>query len=497
MKGAGSYTLSKKLGRVYLYHRQEDGTEKTIMSVQIPPALGSNTSKTMTWHMTVTWETVVLSTHDHVVMCKPLSHFGEGVSMPVEVKPPSFDVNERTVSLKDAVLWCVIVGIFCFAICTGILVTNFADDILDGRHMTRAYPRCMRVGQSSHPGDVFCTGADNIVSGNHSLECTAFPHWLVRDQAWFDRGQSVADFDNLKLTLQSDGNLVLYDKETGMRALWASDTMGKRCTRVCYEGDDTFKLYCGSQQEHENVVISKRKIEEERKNRIPSGPEGPPGPPGPEGMCKQTCPSVTVGPPGPKQDENMPFLCTDKNRMDERCFGMPSDWDFDLDGPYNPKDQDGSPKKVMDKFWGDFIDHLPGTVTLENKMPLIQKLEEKLALLNRHQKCETFDKTGMRHGDVLSVNCGKLCDRTGCVVLTKHGQLHDTRSDEIGLPYTSPSTSYQLIFQEDGNLVLYNGFGDAKWASDTHGQKCTRVKKHGNVVSIECKDTIKNIYLSK
>lgn len=253
-----------------------------ILTVQVPPALGSNSSKTMTWHMTVTWEKIILSSQGHVVVCKALSYLTDGVKVPLETSP-SGGVSYTTVF--SLLAFFALSMTFGFIIYLGFLEY---ENIVNAQHSnTRAYARCMRTGQTAVPGDVFCKGADNIVDGNHHLECTAFPHWLVRDQAWFDhKNHSLSEMNNLKLTLQMDGNLVLYDGHTGKQALWGSGTAGRQCRRVCYEGDDTFKLWCGSQNSHENVIISKKKREEQMKKKGPQGVVGPPGflcPVGPEG----------------------------------------------------------------------------------------------------------------------------------------------------------------------------------------------------------------------
>ena len=459
MRGSSFY-LVRKDGNVSLF---KENDEKCVFTVQVPPALGSNTSKTMTWHMTVTYDKVILSTEGHVVVCKPLSYLSEGVNMPVETKPTG------TVPFTQGLVAVITTAIVVTVVCIVFITFRDHQEVVQSWQTTRAYPRCMRVGQSSVPGDVFCNGADNIISGNHHLDCTAFPHWLVRDQAWFDRrDHSWAEMDNLKLSLQSDGNLVMY---MGEEALWSTRTDGKRCTRVCYEGDDTFKLWCGS----ENVVISKKKRDVERKNN------GPQGMPGPKGFCGQPGPPGQKGvSPSPMKEEK-DFVCDHTNRHDERCSGVPKDWDFDLDGPW-------SPKLLADKFGGDFIDH-PLTVTLENKIPQ--------HYIRLGPDCDRQFEEGMRPGDQILPFCGKICDRTGCIVLTTHGQLRGTMDEGVALSYRSKDYDFRLVFQSDGNLVLYNSTKDPMWSSETHNQGCERVKKHGNILSIECKTRIKNIQLSK
>lgn len=421
-----------------------------ILTVQVPPALGSNSSKTMTWHMTVTWEKIILSSHGHVVVCKALSYLTDGVKVPLET-PPSGSVSYTTLfSLLAFLAVCMALG---FVIYLGFI------DYQHGIHTTRAYPRCMGTGQTAVPGDVFCKGADNIVDGNHHLECTAFPHWLVRDQAWFDRrDHSLSEMNNLKLTLQMDGNLVLYDGHTGKQALWESGTSRRQCSRVCYEGDDTFKLWCGLKNSHENVIISKKKREEQMKKKGPQGVEGPPGflcPLGPKGFIPL------------KRKKEEEFVCDHSNRLDKRCFGIPKDWDFGLDGH-------------------DFIDHpiIPHASTLEEKGS------------ERYTQCPTFFND-MQSGAKLRPECGQICDHTGCIVLTLHGQLRDLRSLREALPFQETDRRYRLEFQPDGNLVLYNYREKAVWSSETENQGCSHVKKHGDVLSIVCKHHIKNIQLSK
>ena len=301
MSGSSFYLVQKD-GSVQLFKEEDD---KCVLTVQVPPALGSKTSKTMTWHMTVTWDKVLLSTRGHVVVCKPLSYLSEGVNMPVETKPT------ETLSFTTGLVAVIGTVLVMAVVCLVIITLRDYEQIVQSFHTTRAYPRCMRVGQSAVPGDVFCSGADNIVSGNHHLDCTAFPHWIIRDQAWFNqRDHSWAEIDNLKLTLQSDGNLVMYNGDG--KVLWASETDGKQCTRVCYEGDDTFKLWCVN----ESIVISKKKREEEMKTNCPQGMAGPPGfygQPGPKGVS-----------PSQREKEKY-FVCDHTNKLDKRCFGVPSD----------------------------------------------------------------------------------------------------------------------------------------------------------------------------
>ncbi|HYN96809.1 MAG TPA: hypothetical protein VES42_23455 [Pilimelia sp.] len=57
---------------------------------------------------------------------------------------------------------------------------------------------------------------------------------------WLDRGQSWT-FGNARLTMQTDGNLVIYDRSN--RARWASNTQGRGATQLLFQHDGNLVLY--------------------------------------------------------------------------------------------------------------------------------------------------------------------------------------------------------------------------------------------------------------
>lgn len=58
---------------------------------------------------------------------------------------------------------------------------------------------------------------------------------------WLDRGNSWT-YGNARLTMQTDGNLVVYDRRNGA-ARWASNTVGSQATRLLFQPDDNLVLY--------------------------------------------------------------------------------------------------------------------------------------------------------------------------------------------------------------------------------------------------------------
>jgi hypothetical protein len=58
---------------------------------------------------------------------------------------------------------------------------------------------------------------------------------------WLDRGNSWT-FGRSRLTMQTDGNLVVYNKNTG-EAKWWSGTHGKPITQMLFQPDDNLVLY--------------------------------------------------------------------------------------------------------------------------------------------------------------------------------------------------------------------------------------------------------------
>ncbi|WP_405892814.1 hypothetical protein OG272_06465 [Streptomyces sp. NBC_00104] len=58
---------------------------------------------------------------------------------------------------------------------------------------------------------------------------------------WLDRGGSWR-FGNARLSMQTDGNLVLYDVRNNA-ARWASNTRGSGATRMLFQPDDNLVLY--------------------------------------------------------------------------------------------------------------------------------------------------------------------------------------------------------------------------------------------------------------
>lgn len=63
---------------------------------------------------------------------------------------------------------------------------------------------------------------------------------LSRPYQWLDVGRSWT-FGRSRLTLQTDGNLVIYDNNN--RARWASNTVGKGASQLLFQPDSNLVLY--------------------------------------------------------------------------------------------------------------------------------------------------------------------------------------------------------------------------------------------------------------
>jgi nucleoid-associated protein YgaU len=70
-------------------------------------------------------------------------------------------------------------------------------------------------------------------------------------------------------------------------------------------------------------------------------------------------------------------------------------------------------------------------------------------------------------------------------------RLQNGEKLEVGQSLTSENGAYELILQEDGNLVLHAG-SDAVWSTGTNGQKVIRaeVQKDGNFVLYTADDPV-------
>ncbi|HWG98079.1 MAG TPA: hypothetical protein VNV66_01880 [Pilimelia sp.] len=62
---------------------------------------------------------------------------------------------------------------------------------------------------------------------------------------WLDRGNSWT-FGNARLSMQTDGNLVVYNRHTGA-ARWASHTYGSGSVQMLFQPDDNLVLYTGTE----------------------------------------------------------------------------------------------------------------------------------------------------------------------------------------------------------------------------------------------------------
>merc|ERR1711964_639796 len=112
---------------------------------------------------------------------------------------------------------------------------------------------------------------------------------------------------------------------------------------------------------------------------------------------------------------------------------------------------------------------------------------------------ECSDHHELLAGMKLSRNCGRLCDSTGCISMATNGKLKDIANHLSShfMPETGSDSKQFIAFQNDGNLVRYSGTGESTWSSGTNDQGCTRVEKRGNVLLIECKNSIKKLTLER
>lgn len=381
----GSFYIVKEGKHISLF----DENDKGILCVDMPGALGTNTKKTMTWYMIVTWQEVVLKSCSETVLVRSLCELNDGEKVRLE---------ERTRGW--IILHFLILALFAVAATLAIILLGaLYFGAFSRNSMPRMFPSGLRPGMGMFMDDIFCRTADK----DGPLDCASFPSWLHSQEY---------DASNY-LILQADGNLVLYNTIIRRQPLWSSETQGKDCTRFDYIGKGQFELQC-SDKTH---LFSQKKKSETHRN---------------------------------------PLLCYRDNQDDPACADVPKDWDYDLDGPYDPKRNGPDPYKFMSYVLGEPIDH----------------------------SSECSDHHELLPGMKLGPNCGRLCDSTGCISMATNGRFTDF-SD----------TGQYIVFQKDGNLVRYSGTGKVTWSSGTKDQGCTRVEKRGHELLIKCGNSIKTISL--
>jgi hypothetical protein len=88
-----------------------------------------------------------------------------------------------------------------------------------------APPTSLCPGGLGHASDLVYRG----VRVHSALPC----QWLDAGRSWY--------FGNARLTMQTDGNLVIYDRSN--RARWASNTSGSGATQMLFQHDGNLVLY--------------------------------------------------------------------------------------------------------------------------------------------------------------------------------------------------------------------------------------------------------------
>jgi len=106
-----------------------------------------------------------------------------------------------------------------------VLVVDAAGQPVNGSVLTTA-----SVGtRAITPGDTF-----DAYIGNVKVHF-AFPY------QWLDKGKSWT-FGNARLSMQNDGNLVIYDKRNNA-AKWSTRTAGSRATQMLWQPDGNLVVY--------------------------------------------------------------------------------------------------------------------------------------------------------------------------------------------------------------------------------------------------------------
>ncbi|MEV6381856.1 hypothetical protein AB0M31_20860 [Streptomyces sp. NPDC051773] len=103
----------------------------------------------------------------------------------------------------------------------------------DGRPLSAESVGYGASGQAQAANPPLGSSFDGYVSGVRVHFSNAY-QWLDRGGSW--------RFGNARLSMQSDGNLVLYDVRNNT-ARWASNTRGSGATRMLFQPDDNLVLY--------------------------------------------------------------------------------------------------------------------------------------------------------------------------------------------------------------------------------------------------------------
>jgi hypothetical protein len=445
----------KKMSKLYIYktnsviglYKEEEPKEKveivkvkTLIECPIPKCMGSSECKSPSWSIYCNWECVTIKNGSFVVFNRLIKDIMSYTKSYLE-HDLKHDLEKKPTYSTSNLFLAFGYGFLAFALCMifGIILLDLTSPTFRRKWDTRqstAFIHGLRIDQFMNYQDVLCEKGTGIQRGETQTKCHKLPMWLIYTSSWFTIDRATKLWESFSLRMQKDGNLVMYQ---GTEPVWASNTMNKDCTYATIyadEKDEYLKLHCRDQ----DYVYSRRKRQEELSGKEMTGPIVHPG---------------VIGPPGIPIDNTM------------HCSSFSS--------------------------------------SLQNENEKEKEKKEKNHELDTYlfEKNASELKMGMRMTSLSTSS--QLCDY-GCIYLTPHGQLQTTGDKNnwvLEMAGVLPHGEYTLRFQRDGNLVLYDAKNEAKWASDTFEtpwRKCTHLKKHGKMLTIECtphKETVQLVMQKK
>jgi outer membrane protein assembly factor BamB len=280
------------------------------------------------------------------------------------------------------------------------------------------------------------------------------------------------------LTMQKDGNLVLYGRD-GSR-LWATETDGQGGTRLVIQEDGNLVL----RTDGGRAIWASDKAELRAGEELTAGQAlRSPGSPGERfRLDLQEDGKLVVL----RTDEGKTVWQTDTAGTGANRLVMQHDGNLVLYA------RDGTP------LWTTETDGQGGTrLVIQGDGNLVLRTDEGRAIW-------ASNKAELRAGEKLTVGQGLASPGSPRerfrLDLQEDGNLVVIRTDKgetIWQSGTAGEGAKYLAMQQDGNLVLYAGDGTPLWATDTDGQRGTRVVIQGDGNLVLRTDEGKSIWQSK